>query len=100
MLRVSQPIGFVIGFVLGVYTRDNHLYPHPMRVSDLEEDYTKMESELAGRREELAKTVEKMSDQLQKQQGAYVAMKHKVYAEEEENARKKAVENSKAKGKK
>lgn len=39
MLRVSKPLGFITGMLLGIYTRDSYVYPYPLRVQDLQEDY-------------------------------------------------------------
>lgn len=36
MLRLSKPIGFIIGIGLGIYTRDSYVYPYPLRVQDLQ----------------------------------------------------------------
>lgn len=39
MIRISKPIGFIVGVVLGIQTRDNYLFPYPLRVEGLREDY-------------------------------------------------------------
>lgn len=53
MLRLSRPIGFVLGIFLGIYTRDNYVYPYPLRVQDLQADYEKINSSIDGRMAEL-----------------------------------------------
>lgn len=49
MLRLSRPIGFVLGIVLGIYTRDSYAYPYPLRVEDMQEDYEKINSSIDDR---------------------------------------------------
>ena len=53
MIRISKPIGFIIGTLLGIYTRDNYLYPYPLRVSDIQQDYEKINKNIDDRTEEL-----------------------------------------------
>lgn len=49
MLRLSKPFGFITGILLGIYTRDSYVYPYPIRVQDLEEDYKKLDSSIDAR---------------------------------------------------
>ena len=37
--RVGKAFGFVLGIGLGIITRDHYMYPYPLRVHDLEEDF-------------------------------------------------------------
>lgn len=45
MVRLSKPIGFLAGIYIGITTRDYFIYPYPIRVQDLEEDFKKYEKE-------------------------------------------------------
>lgn len=53
MLRLSRPVGFVLGIVLGIYTRDSYVYPYPLRAQDMQEDYEKINRSIDGRMNEL-----------------------------------------------
>jgi len=53
MLRLSKPIGFLFGVGLGLFTRDNYVYPYPLRVQDIEEDYIKLSNSVNSRIGEL-----------------------------------------------
>ena len=53
MLRLSRPIGFFMGLFLGMYTRDSYVYPYPLRVQDMKEDYEKINNNIDGRMAEL-----------------------------------------------
>ena len=64
MLRLSKPFGFLAGILLGIYTRDCYIYPYPLRVQDLEEDYKKIDDNIKERSGELEKTVNRMSKEL------------------------------------
>ena len=79
MFRITKALGFVTGIVLGVITRDNYLYPYPLRVSDLEEDFNKYNKEMDKKEAELKITIKEMDKKLEKAQGIYVTKKHKQY---------------------
>ena len=36
MIRPGKAIGFIVGLFIGIYARDNYLYPYPIRVHDLQ----------------------------------------------------------------
>lgn len=78
MIRISKPIGFIIGTVLGIYTRDNYLYPYPLRVSDLQQDYEKINKNIDDRMAELQGTIIRMDEQLQLAQGVYITKKLRI----------------------
>lgn len=85
MIRVSKPIGFLIGICLGIYTRDNYVYPYPLRVQDLEEDFKELDTNVNTRIRELENTINKMSNDLEVAQGVYVTKKHKMFEEMNES---------------
>jgi hypothetical protein len=35
MLRISKPIGFGFGVLIGMLTRESYVYPYPLKVEDL-----------------------------------------------------------------
>jgi hypothetical protein len=45
MVRFGKPIGFAVGLMLGVSTRDYFVYPYAIRVIDLEDDFKQYEQE-------------------------------------------------------
>jgi len=53
--RFGKPVGFLLGVFLGVITRDHYMYPYPLRVQDLEEDFKEFE-----------KQTDKMENEVQK----------------------------------
>lgn len=46
MVRISKSLGFMLGLVMGIYTRDNYVYPYPLKVQQLEEDYQKISKDI------------------------------------------------------
>ncbi len=76
MIRLGKPIGFVVGILLGITTRDNYLYPYPLRTDDLEEEYKQYTKEATAREKHLNDSIAKMEAQLEKAMGVYVKMKH------------------------
>jgi hypothetical protein len=43
--RFGKPFGFVVGVFLGIITRDHYVYPYPLRVQDLEEDFKEFQKQ-------------------------------------------------------
>jgi hypothetical protein len=75
MLRLSTPIGFIAGLFIGIYTRDNYVYPYPLRVQDIQEDYDKLNENINGRIADLEATINKMENELEAAQGVYITRK-------------------------
>lgn len=89
MLRISKPIGFILGAFLGIYTRDNYLYPYPLRVSDLQQDYERLNSSIEERMDGLQGTIAKMDEQLQLAQGVYITKKLRIQEGQDPNSGEK-----------
>lgn len=86
MIRTSKPLGFILGTLLGIYTRDNYLYPYPLRVYDLQQDYEKLNNSIEDRMNSLSVTIVKMEEQMQQAQGVYITKKLRIQEGEDPNS--------------
>jgi hypothetical protein len=46
MMRISKPIGFCFGVLIGMLTRESYVYPYPLKVEDLKEDFNELSKKI------------------------------------------------------
>jgi energy-converting hydrogenase Eha subunit F len=84
-MKISKTVGFVLGLALGIFTRDNYLYPYPIKVEEIQEDFLTYSDNIGTHEKQLHQTITNMKEQFEKVQGIYMTMKHRPFAEDEDS---------------